>query len=159
MKIDGDRIRVETINNETPVGICGSGIIETVYELLNKDVIDVAGNFNSNDDSIIEDTAEVMAGLIRQNKEQRETINSQDEQLESLIKFKRKAFEENRTLVEANEALKKRLRMLEKENLENTENVTKLQEEISNLRSQVAGKSDLAKLIADAKDLLGSENN
>ena len=79
--------------------------------------------------------------------------------MESLIKFKRKAFEENRTLVEANEALKKRLRMLEKENLENTENVTKLQEEISNLRSQVAGKSDLAKLIADAKDLLGSENN
>ena len=50
VKIDGDRIRVETINNETPVGICGSGIIETVYELLNKDVIDVAGNFNSNDD-------------------------------------------------------------------------------------------------------------
>lgn len=118
-----------------------------------------SNSFNSNDDSIIEDTAEVMAGLIRQNKKQRETINSQDEQLESLIKFKRKAFEENRTLVEANEALKKRLRMLEKENLENTENVTKLQEEVSNLRSQVAGKSDLAKLIADAKDLLGSENN
>lgn len=120
--------------------------------------LDTDNDFNS-DDSIIEDTAEVMAGLIRQNKEQRETINSQDEQLESLIKFKKKAFEENRTLVEANEALKKKLRMLEKENLENTEIVTKLQEEVSALRAQVAGKGDLAKLIADAKDLLGSENN
>lgn len=121
--------------------------------------VDVDKTEFANDDSIIEDTAEVMAGLIRQNKEQRETISSQEEQLESLIKFKRKAFEENRTLVETNEALKKKLRMLEKENLENTENVTRLQEEVSNLRAQVAGKGDLAKLIADAKDLLDNENN
>ncbi len=110
-------------------------------------------------DNIIEDTAEVMSSLISQNKEQKEIIASQDEQIESLMKFKRKAFEENRTLVESGEALRKKVRVLEKENDRLNDTVSKLEAEISALRGQVAGKGDLAKLIADAKNLLGDDNS
>lgn len=110
-------------------------------------------------DNIIEDTAEVMSSLISQNKEQKEIIASQDEQIESLMKFKRKAFEENRTLVESGEALRKKVRVLEKENDRLNDTVSRLEAEISALKGQVAGKGDLAKLIADAKNLLGDDNN
>lgn len=110
-------------------------------------------------DNIIEDTAEVMSGLISQNKEQKEIIASQDEQIESLMKFKRKAFEENRTLVESGETLRKKVRVLEKENDRLNDTVSRLEAEISALKGQVAGKGDLAKLIADAKNLLGDDNN
>ena len=110
-------------------------------------------------DNIIEDTAEVMSSLISQNKEQKEIIASQDEQIESLMKFKRKAFEENRTLVESGEALRKKVRVLEKENDKLNDTVSRLEAEISALKGQVAGKGDLAKLIADAKNLLGDDNS
>ena len=110
-------------------------------------------------DNIIEDTAEVMASLISQNKEQKELISSQEEQIESLMKFKRKAFEENRTLVEAGEILRKKVRALEKENSRFNDTISKLESEISTLKGQVAGKGDLAKLIADAKNLLGDDNS
>ena len=37
--------------------------------------------------------------------------------------------------------------------------VSRLEAEISALKGQVAGKGDLAKLIADAKNLLGDDNS
>lgn len=111
------------------------------------------------DDSIIEDTAEVMSELIKQNKEQKEVINNQQEQMDSLLKFKKKAFEENRMLVEINETLKKEIRNLKREVTDTNEQITKLEEEISKLRAQVSGKNDLARLIADAKDLLNNDSN
>lgn len=107
------------------------------------------------EENIIEDTAEVMAGLIDQNKKQKDIIAEQERQIDSLLDFKRKAFEENKTLVETNEVLKKKLRLLEKESLSNDERVTELEEELNELRMQVSGKDDLARLVADAKNLLG----
>lgn len=107
------------------------------------------------EENIIEDTAEVMAGLIDQNKKQKDIIAEQERQIDSLLDFKKKAFEENKTLVETNEALKKKLRLLEKESLSNDERVTELEEELNQLRMQVSGKDDLARLVADAKNLLG----
>lgn len=113
------------------------------------------GHTFDSEDSIIEDTTEVMAGLIEQNKKQKDIIAEQERQIDSLLDFKKKAFEENKTLVETNEALKKKLRSLEKESLSNDERVTELEEELSKLRMQVSGKEDLARLVADAKNLLG----
>lgn len=113
------------------------------------------GHTFDSEDSIIEDTTEVMAGLIEQNKKQKDIIAEQERQIDSLLDFKKKAFEENKTLVETNEALKKKLRSLEKESLSNDERVTELEEELSKLRMQVSGKDDLARLVADAKNLLG----
>lgn len=113
------------------------------------------GHTFEKEENIIEDTAEVMAGLIDQNKKQKDIIAEQERQIDSLLDFKRKAFEENKTLVETNEALKKKLRLLEKESLSNDERVTELEEELNELRMQVSGKDDLARLVADAKNLLG----
>lgn len=111
------------------------------------------------DDSIIEDTATVMSGLIDQNKRQKKIIAEREKQIDGLLDFKRKAFGENKTLVENNESLKKKVRVLEKESLSSNEKIAELEREIQKLKSQVAGKDDLAKLIADAKNLLGDNSD
>ncbi len=139
--------------NDEEVDVDNSHSLFTGMSLSNDD------NDTDLGDNIIEDTAEVMSSLISQNKEQKEIIASQDEQIESLMKFKRKAFEENRTLVESGEALRKKVRVLEKENDRLNDTVSRLEAEISALKGQVAGKGDLAKLIADAKNLLGDDNS
>jgi hypothetical protein len=139
--------------NDEEVDVDNSHSLFTGMSLSNDD------NDTDLGDNIIEDTAEVMSSLISQNKEQKEIIASQDEQIESLMKFKRKAFEENRTLVESGEVLRKKVRVLEKENDRLNDTVSRLEAEISALKGQVAGKGDLAKLIADAKNLLGDDNS
>ncbi len=111
------------------------------------------------DDSIIEDTATVMSGLIDQNKRQKRIIAEREKQIDGLLDFKKKAFGENKTLVENNESLKKKVRVLEKESLSSNEKIAELEREIQRLKSQVAGKDDLAKLIADAKNLLGDSSD
>ena len=111
------------------------------------------------DDSIIEDTATVMSGLIDQNRRQKKIIAEREKQIDGLLDFKRKAFGENKTLVENNETLKKKVRVLEKETLSSNEKIAELEREIQRLKSQVAGKDDLAKLIADAKNLLGDNSD
>ena len=111
------------------------------------------------DDSIIEDTATVMSGLIDQNKRQKRIIAEREKQIDGLLDFKKKAFGENKTLVENNESLKKKVRVLEKESLSSSEKIAELEREIQRLKSQVAGKDDLAKLIADAKNLLGDSSD
>lgn len=110
-------------------------------------------------DNIIEDTREVMASLISLNKEQKEIISNKDAQIDTLLKFKKKAFEENRTLVENSESLRKNLKLLEKENAELNEKISKLEADVSTLKGQVAGKGDLARLIEDAKSLLNESDN
>ncbi len=110
-------------------------------------------------DNIIEDTREVMASLISLNKEQKEIISNKDAQIDTLLKFKRKAFEENRTLVENSESLRKKVKYLEKENTELNEKISKLEAEVNTLKGQVAGKGDLARLIEDAKSLLSETDN
>ncbi|MBY9008367.1 MAG: DUF4445 domain-containing protein [Candidatus Lokiarchaeota archaeon] len=48
LKIDPSDFSVEytTINNEKPIGICGSGIIDTVAEMLKSKLLTRSGNFN-----------------------------------------------------------------------------------------------------------------
>ncbi len=116
-------------------------------------------NTSAVDDSIIEDTATVMSGLIDQNKRQKRIIAEREKQIDGLLDFKKKAFGENKTLVENNESLKKKVRVLEKESLSSNEKIAELEREIQRLKSQVAGKDDLAKLIADAKNLLGDSSD
>lgn len=41
-------VRVNTINNKKPVGICGSGLIDIIATLLKHDLITRTGNFNKN---------------------------------------------------------------------------------------------------------------
>jgi uncharacterized 2Fe-2S/4Fe-4S cluster protein (DUF4445 family) len=43
VQIEKDNILTETIGNQTPVGLCGTGVIETVYELQKNEWIDETG--------------------------------------------------------------------------------------------------------------------
>lgn len=143
-------IEIEEDNREVP------------REVESKNDLLFGNSFSDNtpiDDSIIEDTATVMSGLIDQNKRQKKIIAEREKQIDGLLDFKRKAFGENKTLVENNESLKKKVRVLEKESLSSNEKIAELEREIQKLKSQVAGKDDLAKLIADAKNLLGDNSD
>lgn len=39
----GDEVQVGTIQNETPAGICGTGVIDAVYELMQAELVDETG--------------------------------------------------------------------------------------------------------------------
>lgn len=45
-KIENDKVEYQTINNEKPLGICGSGYIEIIYELFRNGIVDRSGVFN-----------------------------------------------------------------------------------------------------------------
>jgi uncharacterized 2Fe-2S/4Fe-4S cluster protein (DUF4445 family) len=47
VQIEHDRVLVHTIGNQPAVGICGSGILDAVAQLLKADAIDRTGNFKS----------------------------------------------------------------------------------------------------------------
>jgi len=46
VRIEGDTLRYTTIENQKPVGICGSGIIDLIAQMFLAGWIDMAGNFN-----------------------------------------------------------------------------------------------------------------
>ena len=43
VRIDGDDVRVQTIGNEAAVGICGSGILDVIAELIKNELLDKRG--------------------------------------------------------------------------------------------------------------------
>ncbi len=43
VKIDGDTVECETIGDKPMVGLCGTGVIETTYELVKEELIDETG--------------------------------------------------------------------------------------------------------------------
>jgi uncharacterized 2Fe-2S/4Fe-4S cluster protein (DUF4445 family) len=55
VRIEGERIKLEVIGNTTPTGICGSGVIETVAELLHHGIIEPGGR--------LLDSAEISSNL------------------------------------------------------------------------------------------------
>lgn len=44
--IEGEEIKLETINGEAPVGICGTGVVDTVYELKKEEWMDETGRLD-----------------------------------------------------------------------------------------------------------------
>lgn len=109
------------------------------------------------EDPFFRQTAETINKLIRQNKDQRDIIAVYEEKIESLTSFKRKAFEENKNLVSENETLKKQIKSLEARLNEEVRKKDEYQDEINELKQQVIGKKELAKVLADAQNLLDSE--
>lgn len=51
VKIQKNKVHYETIGNKTPTGICGTGVLETVAELLRTGKIDENGTFLTEEDS------------------------------------------------------------------------------------------------------------
>ena len=44
--IEGEKVLVQVIGNQKPIGICGSGILDAVAEMRKNDIINERGNFN-----------------------------------------------------------------------------------------------------------------
>lgn len=47
VRIDGDLVTLQTINDQPPVGLCGSGILDAVAQLLGAGIIDAMGKLKS----------------------------------------------------------------------------------------------------------------
>lgn len=45
VKIEKDKLSLQIIDNEKPIGICGSGLIDAIAQLLNTGVLDYSGRF------------------------------------------------------------------------------------------------------------------
>jgi uncharacterized 2Fe-2S/4Fe-4S cluster protein (DUF4445 family) len=61
---------VQTINDKTPTGICGSGILDAVAELLRTQLIDKRGKFNKDSEHLCQDTkGQVQFVLARSNND------------------------------------------------------------------------------------------
>ena len=43
VELDGEKVKLETIGNEEPCGICGTGVIDAVYELKKEEIMDETG--------------------------------------------------------------------------------------------------------------------
>ena len=50
VKIDDDKMIIDVIGQQTPVGICGTGLIDAVAELLNRGIIDETGRLIDRDE-------------------------------------------------------------------------------------------------------------
>ena len=53
VQIDGDEVRIQTIGNRPPVGLCGSGILDAVAQLRAAEVATQTGRFNQNHSRIV----------------------------------------------------------------------------------------------------------
>lgn len=124
------------------------------------------------DDNIMSDVVKSMSDLMRQNKEQRNTIVQYQERLDALEAQRRMAIEQYKQTAIRVEALSSKLRVLEENStrlearnqmyetrLHDQEKIIASQDrELKTLRPQLEGKQDLVKLLADAKALLGNDN-
>lgn len=108
-------------------------------------------------DTIFEDAAVVMNRMISQIEEQRRVMSDYEEKLKKLTDFRKKAFEENKKLVNKYENLLKEYKTMEEEFNSMQNLVDRQQEEIKALKSQVAGKNELVRLLSKAQSLLDDD--
>ena len=69
VEITDGEAQVETIGGLPPVGLCGTGVLETVYELLKEELVDETGLL---DDDYFDDGFPVAEGIVFTNKDVRE---------------------------------------------------------------------------------------
>ncbi len=69
VEITDGEARVETIGGLPPVGLCGTGVLETVYELLKEELVDETGLL---DDEYFDDGFPVAEGIVFTNMDVRE---------------------------------------------------------------------------------------
>lgn len=123
-------------------------------------------------DTIIEEVRDTMKDLILQNKEQQETIDSQEKSIGSLESENKEIREKSSDQIRKISLLEARIKnyeamiskleaknqMLESKNHTQEKTIAKQEDELNILRPQVEGKKDLVALLADAKNILGNDN-
>lgn len=128
-------------------------------------------NPQSDSSSIMSDVARSMAELMRQNKEQRGTILQYQQKLEE-VEAQRRVISDKyndqtlrveslssklRSIDDASSRLENKNQMLENRLREQEKIIAAQERELNVLRPQLEGRQDLIKILADAKALLGSE--
>ena len=119
-------------------------------------------------DTIIEDVAATLSNLIKLNKAQKEKIAAYEEKFEQIVATHKSVVEKARSQVREMDTLKTKVKNYETivEKLENKiesledkvhnqdKLITSQSSELEALRPQVEGKRELARILADAQDLL-----
>lgn len=122
----------------------------------------------SSKDTIIEDVASTLSNLIKLNKEQKEKIATYETKFEQIVTTHKNVVEKARSQVREMEVLKAKVKNYEtivsklENKIQNLEDKVHDQDRIINsqtseleaLRPQVEGKRELARILADAQDLL-----
>ncbi len=47
VRLSGERVEIQTIGGESPIGICGSGLLDVIAQMRNNNVIDSSGRMNT----------------------------------------------------------------------------------------------------------------
>ncbi len=132
------------------------------------DTFDDTGLTFSTKDTIIEDVASTLSNLIKLNKAQKEKIAIYEEKLEQLVATYRNVVEKARSQVRDLEMLKSKVKNYEaivsklESKIQTLEDKIHTQDrliasqssELESLRPQIEGKRELARILADAQDLL-----
>lgn len=119
-------------------------------------------------DTIIEDVASTLANLIKLNKAQKEKIAAYEEKFEQIVATHKNVVDKARNQVREMEVLRTKVKNYETivEKLENKiesledkihnqdKLITSQSNELEALRPQIEGKRELARILADAQDLL-----
>jgi uncharacterized 2Fe-2S/4Fe-4S cluster protein (DUF4445 family) len=74
LRIDGDKIIYETIDNAPPVGICGSGILDAVAQLYINGIIDDSGRFSNNHPLVEEKDGQKQFAIARIKDKQKTSV-------------------------------------------------------------------------------------
>jgi hypothetical protein len=129
-------------------------------------------NITSDGDTIMSDVAKSMTNLIKQNKEQRSIIDEYQTNIEKLNASRRNIIEKAKAQEQKIEILSDKVKnyefivnkvdsknqLLEKKVHDQERLIINQRHELDVLRSQLQGKEDLVKLLADAKTLLDDDS-
>lgn len=107
--------------------------------------------------NVFEDVAAVMTKMIGQIEDQRRTMNEYEEKLKTLNEFRHKAFEENKKLVHRYESLLQEYKRMSSVVDQQGDIIEEQKQMIAELKLQVSGKNDLAKLLVRAQALLDDD--
>jgi uncharacterized 2Fe-2S/4Fe-4S cluster protein (DUF4445 family) len=74
LRIEGNKIIYETIDNAPPIGICGSGILDAVAQLYLNGIIDDSGRFSKNHPLVIEKEGQRLLVIAENESNQRAPV-------------------------------------------------------------------------------------
>jgi len=113
-------------------------------------------------DKVIADTVKTMSELISKINEQKDLLAKSELRVDKLLDFKKKISDDYQRVSKDNISLKNRVKKLDEEVQSLRETIRNREDEIKDLKLQVEGKRELAKLVEDAQALLDdarSNNN
>ncbi|MBW1799560.1 MAG: DUF4445 domain-containing protein [Deltaproteobacteria bacterium] len=103
IKIDGSDVHYQTIGNARPSGICGSGLIDCIYEMIRNGIIDPYGKFNlsAGNERLIEKEDEIQFKVVpSQETETGEDLTINEADIGNIIRSKGAIFAAIKSLMD-----------------------------------------------------------